>query len=904
MNPIVRKEIRLLLPSFVTAMAAALLILLLPRQTRADSFWNALPFMGLFLFCPGVAVMLSLDSFGREVSARTFSVLIAQPVSRIRVWKMKTLLLAGALILIWLIWLTSLRIVTLGGNPAVPSDLRTTIHLSLLFLITVFSGGLWTVLLFRQVAIAFWFTLLTPAALCTAMPLIFGPSVGSLKAFAATLVVYSGIGFFFARWLFMRAQDIQWSGGEIALPALRSLKNIRIGDKTRRRFRPRLAMIMREFQLHQSQLLIAAGLAVIHLAMIGIRNLGSSLNRGGEIDFVAHHFWSLWFVMPLLIGCGAVAEERKLGTLEGELCLPARRRTQFAIKLGVALLLSILFGTVMPLLLEKMDGTSILPHRLELWNGYARDLIAQLLPIMPFVALSIASAAIAFYFSSLSRNTLQALGPTILGAFASAFLFVGAAHPEDLVGYPLWRGFLPYVIGIPTLIGVGLWLMYGNYRRIQIARLAWTGNLLAIAATLLTVVGVSTALYHRAWELLMPLEPTHGAARLSVSRPALMKTELGSVAVQLSDGRIWSGNIGFTVPSFSALLKSDWRMTELSGGSRFLEGTNWSSVAECIYDTVAIQNDGSLWVSEKPLPREFFRMFNRTNEMTHESPKPFERIGEDHDWKTVVSFSDRVLLLKRDGTLWTWRTEDRDHNEKWPGLRAFPLEQIGTEWAAISKLGGFLVLRKTDGRTWSNCILPSEPGEDFFLTAGWLVKRAAFLDGHDWRGIAWPQSLNDTSASGLVVGVRDDGTLRLLARCESRLIIGNGMHGVNFGSPVSLDQQISQETNWLDAVAFGDDIITLKSDGSLWRWHFGGNQDDPDRATAEHISTHSDWIVIAGNNFGFNSLAADGSLWFWRAGFGNSSTYQAAAHEFGFSPLIGVSRKPQKIGNIFAASNF
>jgi hypothetical protein len=44
-------------------------------------------------------------------------------------------------------------------------------------------------------------------------------------------------------------------------------------------------------------------------------------------------WWVLWLGLPFLVGSAAVAEERKLGTLEGQLCLPTTRRTQFAVKL-------------------------------------------------------------------------------------------------------------------------------------------------------------------------------------------------------------------------------------------------------------------------------------------------------------------------------------------------------------------------------------------------------------------------------------------------------------------------------------------------------------------------------------------------------------------------------------------
>ena len=45
--------------------------------------------------------------------------------------------------------------------------------MTVLFVIAAYSGGLWTTFLFRQLAAAFWFTLLTPAALATAIVAVF-----------------------------------------------------------------------------------------------------------------------------------------------------------------------------------------------------------------------------------------------------------------------------------------------------------------------------------------------------------------------------------------------------------------------------------------------------------------------------------------------------------------------------------------------------------------------------------------------------------------------------------------------------------------------------------------------------------------------------------------------------------
>jgi ABC-type transport system involved in multi-copper enzyme maturation permease subunit len=351
MNAYWRKELRLLAPNFFVGIIAALSVLLVPRGNSPSGFWGALRVILPFIFCPAMVIMLALDSFGREISAGTFSQLLAQPTPRIRVWRTKAALLGCAVLLIWAVWLGSLS--AAGKISGIDfSDWRRIGIGSMLFLVAAYSGGLWSVLLIRQVAIAFWFTLLTPFLILMVMALISSEKEFERMEFVLVglFILYGLAGFLFARRLFLRAQDVQWSGGNIVLPKFPAFLNVRLGSGSQRKFRPRMAMLLREFQLHQSQLIIAGGLAVLHLIAIAARNFENGFKDHELLSFASHYFWGLWLVMPLLVGGAAVAEERKLGTLEGQLCLPARRRTQFAIKLGVVLLLSLLFGTVMPLL--------------------------------------------------------------------------------------------------------------------------------------------------------------------------------------------------------------------------------------------------------------------------------------------------------------------------------------------------------------------------------------------------------------------------------------------------------------------------------------------------------------------------------------------------------------------------
>ena len=85
MNPLVKKEIRLLLPSFLLGLALAFSVWLIPEQPITGFRLGLIAFP--LICCPVVLVMMMLDSFGHELSAGTFSLLLAQPVPRLRIWR-------------------------------------------------------------------------------------------------------------------------------------------------------------------------------------------------------------------------------------------------------------------------------------------------------------------------------------------------------------------------------------------------------------------------------------------------------------------------------------------------------------------------------------------------------------------------------------------------------------------------------------------------------------------------------------------------------------------------------------------------------------------------------------------------------------------------------------------------
>ncbi len=911
MNALIRKEIRLLLPSFVITLLLAFSVWLIPNDDGSISGLRASLVLFPFFLCPAMVVLLALSSFGREISSGTFSALLAHPISREGLWWTKTLVLGIALAAVLCVWMFSFLTHEPGGTGYEKSQL---IGGAALFVLAVYSGGLWGVLLFRQVASAFWFTLLIPGALCMVIVnLLEHHPDAIMPLLTAVLVVYSVAGFLAARRMFLRAEDVQWMGGEIALPKL--FGNRRTSERTgeKRGWRPRAALFAKEFQLHQSQLIIAGVVGLLHLGVIATRRFGSGFEDSPTLQFLLANFWLVWFAMPLLIGSAAVAEERKLGTLEGQLCLPVRRRTQFAIKLVVALVFSIVLGAVMPLLLE---GSEILPdvkwntaaalgnYRLVDADGIAAQVmvvliqgtlgaISQWLPFLTLAGVAAMIGAISFYASSLARNTLQALAPALLGIIASWVLLLLANRVEHIFRHPLWRGPLIYLIGVPVLSVTLAWLTYWNFKRVLVGWSLWRRNIFTFVIVLAVVTTSTVALYHRAWERLTPLEPAHGPARLQTSRNLALRSVFGDrLAIQLPGEKIWLSQITFPYAVLSSFLWGK-RPTAALLGDGLIEGTNWASVALSDWDVVAVQNDGTLWVSEKPSSIARFRPSTSQRDLTK-----MVQVDDDHDWKSAVGGNFFMsFLLKTDGTLWRLghtpreRIGDMPNMHRW--LSNFKPRRLGkdSDWAEIFSLDGqSLVLIKTDERAWTfgHSGVPQIEKlrfekEEIFL------ERAPLLDRNQWRSV--------TAAMGprwgqFRVGVREDGTFRVFSAWQPA-------EGKAFGTMevVAVDIQLGHESDWRTVSGNGEIVVTLKADGSLWKWEWefpDGPVANPKSGKAKRLSRHSDWLALAPALDGIVSLAADGSLWLWQF----EPRYYSPERPL----LLSVSRKPQRLGNVFDSS--
>jgi hypothetical protein len=901
MNALVAKEIRLLLPAYAAALVLAVLpVWFLPSYRSADP-----TFYILCAFWFGI-VMLALSSFGREFGMKTFPLLLAQPLERRRVWWTKTAVLAGAITTVFLAWAISCA-------PRISRDWGTgtwseAMAAGGLAAAALVAGGLCMTLLLRQVAAAFWFTILVPWAIVVVGGAWGIPDwVGYLA-----LVAYTVAAFVWARWQFLNAQEVGWTGGTIALPGWRAGDATQSGNRSRR---PLAALFWKEIQLHQIGLAGMAGLFGLHLGVVVVRKYaGHAVGPG--LRAILDVFAGAWFLVPLLVAAPSVAEERKLGTMQAHLSLPVSRKVQFIVKLFTVLLISGLLSAVLLWTAEGIGSVLKAGSLLEaLRTGFNPATLGELCFI--FLAWSL----ICFYASTLASGVIQSFAASVLTAAAlwSVAILIGRLAPifEQCFGFGLFSGYSVLHIALPVLVVAFLYLSYRNFQSASESWQLWRRNLISFAAVFLGVGIVMSAIYDRIWELAMPIEPPRGAARIAdgggptlinVTRigtgiapvaieghPATNKLSPGeplsifgwkrNLSLLLPDGRIWAG----CDVEFFGLQVS----TNLLAG-RFFPGSNWIDAASVLRGTAGVRGDGTLWFSRELQMDYVIKDGHPMLQPVVDSYgiPALKQLGDGTNWRKAVvdsPNSDAVLLLRRDGSLWQCDSLNNDN------ANFFRAKAVGSDsnWANI--VGGFndgvvsgnvVYARKKNGEAWLiYCPLARLTG---VVMRPELV-RLPFLDNLKLKSVVscWPYA----------AGIGDDGTLWAW--------VGSGPLTRDEDPNRERPMRVGSDANWTAAMGDQGRLVARKADGSLWEWRWGvwvRNENPHSMSSADwmkrkpvRLGKASDWLAVGDALLSATSVAADGSLWTWPE--------RSPDRAYLVPSVMGPSRKPRELGNIFDAKN-
>jgi ABC-type transport system involved in multi-copper enzyme maturation permease subunit len=874
MKTLVAKEVRMLLPVFAAALLLAVAPMwLLPAVWSGDEVMKTV----MPLFCFGTLLM-GLTSFGREFSMGTFPLLLSLPLTRRRVWWVKISVLCVALAGVFMAGYESLRLwmilyprpenwfegVTLM-NPLFSTPFAIT------FLV-VMTSGLWTTLLLRQIVGALWIALLAPFAIFTVILW----NRGSNVTIEVALSVYAVAGFWLARRLFYRAQEVAWTGGEVSLPELRTARAAAVASGRNRR--PMTALMGKELRLYQVPLAGMAGLFVMHLMAIALRKVLHGLPEydGSMFSNVLQMFGGLWILVPVVTGGINVADERRMGTFEAHLCLPISRRRQFFIKFLVSFLIS---GGLSVLLLWAAEGIAMFFHAPAGFGGQKEALEMEGLRMMSYCILAI--SLMMFYAATLSRSVLQ----TIVTAVGVTIVFETVCGTIAWVirqydGMFWWSPLFVFMVFL-ALVVTGARLAFGNYGMLLETRRVWMRNVRGLGLAIVFATVLTEFMIHRTWEYLTPMEPPHGPARLSLAQAPRLSFN-NSLSVLIPGGPAWwepiTYQLAISFEPFGDNLPIRLGREKWVGlpGKHFLAGTNWMAESGSMVENAAIRGDGTLWVSAKTAPP-----FYRRKAEAIKPPAPMEQFGHDTDWKDLARVGEHErVLLKQDGTLWSWGTNHVDHPlglknqepQRWPG----------GGWSRMLATPNEVFVWKENGEAWivvdSNWRPEIAAGGQKPLGGTVTLARWAWFDHQKLRSVA--------GFIGMELVVREDGTLWTYGPMNwtSR----HGQMQLFNRAPL----QIGTERDWVSVAADSEMVVTLKADGTLWQW---GDREPYflmlQRGQAmerqlTRLGIHSDWVALGGGNNGICSLAADGSVWWWSAFYYNTK-------------WLAPSRKPMAMGNIF-----
>jgi hypothetical protein len=843
------KEIRLLLPVYWVALVLGIIpIWLVPRTNWAPTDVTLYP-LGLAM------ALLALSTFGREFGLATFPLLMAQPLERTRIWRAKLAVLAGAVGTVLggygiscLVWSS------FGDVPK--NNVTGLVFLGTCIAVVFVAGGLWSTLLLRQVAAAFWFTVFVPAGI---VMLVFAIGGGPAWAFGI-LTIYSAVGLAFAWRLFRGAQEVMWTGGAVTVSGW--IAGAARGISDRRSERPIWALVRNELHLQQVTLLGMVGLLVVHVLAVFTRKIGVGQAEGNWREILDWlNFWPfLWLFAPLLAGSLSIAEERRLGTMEAHLNLPVSRGAQFLIKLMSVMLIG---GGLSWVMMGSAEGLAFVlgvPAQIGIFS--VRETWLALLGAMVFLPL------LAFYASSLTRNVLQAMGVAVVLALL-LFSFYRVLHARY---GGIWEPSLYDFFSWPAILVVCLVMAHHNFRQPAGDGVLWTRNVLVVGTTWLASVGVATGVTTRAWELVMPLEPQHGQAGWSPENAPDLRHCWGGreLALVLPDGRLRVEGLQTDpdrIMPGGVRLHGDW--VWFAATNHIPAGSNWVEALAIHGLVVGIQKDGTLWVSEDVIPPADA---GAPAARMAQVPK-WVRFGVQADWKSIVKrHGEGVLLLKRDGSFWQWGTNVYGNTQH--RLAAYEPIRIGndSDWKTMLPTLNATYGWKTNGEAWIiRGARSGSIGGSMEMEAGLFRERYQPLDGTQWRSIA--------STMNYYVGAREDGTVWAWKETPE----AGSTDRFGMGLPERIDEGVSlfRETGFYDRMA------VVKVDGSLWSWRIDYRYSGERlKFHKKRLSVHRDWVSASGFAGGIISVAADGSLWHWR---------MIPEHP---NEWLGLSRRPTALGNL------
>ncbi|MDB6034145.1 MAG: hypothetical protein JWM16_4483 [Verrucomicrobiales bacterium] len=410
------KEIRVQMLPFGLVICSALL----PGLGLPD---KGLPYM--FPLFALAASMMAAVAFGHEFQHRTMQNLLVQPLPRMVLWREKVLVMGGLLLVGSLCVWRSMRQID-GGRLSLDDDFFWPL---VLIPLCAFCGGpLWTLLL-RSNLMGVIIGILAPVALLVIQAIVadrlsYSPDSQSRNA-VVLLLVYCGSCFVagFRRFRTIEALDGAPSARELGIPSwVESLLSKPSKALFGKSSGPFVALLKKELRLQQITFLGAALFFGVALAAIALKRgrLDFNQNVGFFEMTLILIFFLFIFLMPMMTGTLAVAEEKTWGVADWHFTLPPSAGRQWLAKMLIVYSTSVVLGLVLPAMLAWFMG-ALPPDFLQ------EELVVWIFCMHVLVVSTIVYASV--WSTSTLRSIILAIGIFIgLGCLIRLAVFVGIEY--------------------------------------------------------------------------------------------------------------------------------------------------------------------------------------------------------------------------------------------------------------------------------------------------------------------------------------------------------------------------------------------------------------------------------------------------------------------------------------------
>jgi alpha-tubulin suppressor-like RCC1 family protein len=274
--------------------------------------------------------------------------------------------------------------------------------------------------------------------------------------------------------------------------------------------------------------------------------------------------------------------------------------------------------------------------------------------------------------------------------------------------------------------------------------------------------------------------------------------------------------------------------------------------------TLALQADGTLWSWGS---NEFGQLGNGTSTPGAANSTPIQ-VGVDADWRAISAGGAHSVVLKADGTLWSWGANDYGqlgNGVAVPGAIVTDPAQVGTDtdWGAVSAGDLYTLALKRNGSVW-----------------GWGSGTSGELGNGVAANTSDPTPIGSPSGFDNIVAVAAGGGHSHALRANGALyawgINFSGEFGNGTANPAGAPAVVGFDTvSWIATEPGNQFTVALRSNGTLWGWgeNSSGQLGDATFASrntpAEVAGGAATWTASASGLAHTVALRGDGTLWGW-----------------------------------------